>query len=150
MLSGFSYASAAKFVQGIGVKLYTMHWPMILSDWGQALSGNEVSEEALSEALVTLLDLGQQAPDELEGFKYPEPDQPHPASSDTIARKISLAQQQVSGDCPVYAFTHSYGPLADVERRAKACWEASNGQMWVNRYAYLSDEKITALGNLCR
>ena len=65
LLSGFSYASTAKFVRGIGVKLYTMHWPMILSDWGQAMSGNKISEKALGEALVNSWEIGQQAPDEL-------------------------------------------------------------------------------------
>ena len=99
--------------------------------------------------MINLLDTGQVVPDNLKGFHYPEPDEPHPASSDSIRRKLLLAKQQIVG-CPVYAFTHSYGPLQDVTRRAKVCWEASNGQMWVNRYAYLSDEKIAALGDLTR
>ncbi len=113
------------------------------------MSGNNVNEAALAKAMFNLLDTGQVVPDNLKGFHYPEPDEPHPASSDSIRRKLLLAKQQIVG-CPVYAFTHSYGPLQDVTRRAKVCWEASNGQMWVNRYAYLSDEKIAALGDLTR
>lgn len=149
LLTGFDYGSTTRWVQGIGVKLYTMHWPMILSDWSQAMSGNNVNEAALAKAMINLLGTGQVVPDNLKEFHYPEPDEPHPASSDSIRHKLLLAKQQIV-ECPMYAFTHSYGPLQDVTRRAKVCWEASNGHMWVNRYAYLSDEKIAALGDITR
>jgi len=147
LLSGFNYQATSKLVQGIGLKLYTMHWPMILSDWGGAIADNKVGESTLANALIELLDTGQVAPMRLKDFRYPEPHEPHPVSSEAMQRKICVAKKEIE-HCPIYAFTHSYGPLDDVVRRAKVCWESSNGQMWVNRYAYLSDEKIAALREL--
>jgi len=149
LLSGFDYHSASESADGIGVKLYTMHWPMIMSEWGQALSSNKLEQSELARALIEVMGTGQVSPDNLQGFRYPEPHEPHPVSNDTIRLKLAMAKQEAaSGACPIYAFTHSYGPLDDVARRARASWEASQGQMWVNRYAYLSDEKIAVLKNI--
>ena len=44
---------------------------------------------------------------------------------------------------PVIGFCHSYGPLDDVVRRFGA---VSGGRAWINRYGYLSDAKLAALG----
>jgi hypothetical protein len=44
---------------------------------------------------------------------------------------------------PVTAFVHSYGPLADVVARY-AIAARSGLPVWINRYGYLSDEKIAA------
>jgi hypothetical protein len=147
LLSGFDYAATAPLVQGIGVKFYTMHWPMILSDYANAMAAGSADKAAISRALVTALGTGEQAPDDPARFHYPEPDEVHTASSKAIRQKIAAAQS-VAGECPVYAFTHAYGPLEDVIRRAKACWESSHGRMWVNRYGYMSNDKIEAFGKL--
>ncbi len=145
LLSGFDFSAASKVVQGIGVKLYTMHWPMIAAGYARSMSAGKASAAEVAEALVTALDICDDPPPAERGFTYPEPDENHTASAGNIARKIATARQQAS-DCPVYAFTHAYGPCTDVVRRAQAAWEASEGNMWVNRYGYLSNEKLDALG----
>ncbi len=147
LLSGFDLASAADLVQGIGVKFYTMHWPMILSDYASAMSAGSAKSSAIAEALVTVFGTGEQPPAGAAQFHYPEPDEAHTASNNAIRQKIETAQAS-AGSCQVYAFTHAYGPLDDVMRRARVCWEASNGNMWVNRYGYMSNEKITGFGDL--
>lgn len=113
---------------------------MILSDWGNAMGGGEGLAALLNEAF----DTGAPAPASIAGFAYPPPDAPHPAGEDAIARKMAAARAE-AGDCPLYAFTHGYGPTEDVLRRARAAWRASNGRMWVNRYGYLSNEKLAGL-----
>ena len=149
LLSGFDLGAAAPLVQGIGVKFYTMHWPMILSDYARSMSGGAADGKAIAQALVTALGTGEKPPSDAAQFHYPEPDEVHTASSEAITRKIVSARNQ-TGKCPVYAFTHAYGPLDDVMRRARACWEASGGKMWVNRYGYMSNDKISAFGNLVK
>ena len=149
LLSGFDFAATSGLVEGIGVKLYTMHWPMILADWGAAMAGGRPDTGPLAAALVTALDAGGAAPRSLADLRYPAPDEPHPCSAQAIASKIAKARAG-AGRCPVYALTHGYGPPEDVIRRARAAWEASDGMMWVNRYGYLSDEKLSALGMLVR
>lgn len=145
LLSGFDFGAVSEVVQGIGVKLYTMHWPMIARDYATAMSQGAASESRINEALVTALDICDEAPATDRGFRYPEPDERHTASAGNIQRKIHAARQE-SGGCPVYAFTHAYGPCDDVLRRAEAAWQSSEGNMWVNRYGYLSNEKLDALG----
>ena len=58
--------------------------------------------------------------------------------------KIGQAQRE-AGACPVYAFAHAYGPLDDVMARMRIAWQASPPGIWINRYGYLSDEKLEAL-----
>ena len=65
-----------------------------------------------------------------------------------MARKILEAQAE-AGSLPVYALAHGYGPLADFERRLNVAWNASRHGVWINRYGYLSDEKLTAIGRIC-
>ena len=142
LLSGFDVAAAAPLVQGIGVKFYTMHWPMILADYADAMSAGPAGEAEVATALATTFGTGNGP------LRYPEPDEPHPATHEAIRAKIAVAQAAAEGLCPLYAFTHSYGPREDVMRRARACWEASGGEMWVNRYGYTSDEKLGDFGQL--
>ncbi len=147
LLSGFDLAGAAQLVQGIGVKFYTMHWPMILSDYAKAMSKGSARSSTIAQALVTAFGTGENPPVDSAQFHYPEPDEIHTASNDAIRQKFTTAQT-AAGACQIYAFTHAYGPIDDVMRRARACWETSNGNMWVNRYGYMSNEKITAFGEL--
>ncbi|MEM7567662.1 MAG: hypothetical protein AAF321_10575, partial [Pseudomonadota bacterium] len=149
LVTGFDLAAATQLVEGIGVKFYTMHWPMILGNWARAMSTGK-DDKALAAALVRATGLGEDAPSTTAGFVYPEPHEPHPASSQAIAAKMATARREAGDHVPLYAFTHAYGPLADVMRRAEACWHASGGRMWVNRYGYMSDEKIAAFGTVVR
>ncbi len=48
-----------------------------------------------------------------------------------------------------FRFTHSLMAMArleDVKARVKLAFEASGGRLWVNRYGYLSDAKLDAIG----
>ena len=93
-------------------------------------------------ALVRLMDI---ADDEgltyLSDYHYPEPDDNHPVGTGAIARKIRQARSEAS-DIPVTALAHGYGPLADVGTRLEAAWHASGGRIWMNRYCYLTNEKL--------
>jgi hypothetical protein len=66
-----------------------------------------------------------------------------------MAQKIRNAQA-AAGDRPVYAFAHGYGPVADVASRLRTAWEAGAHGMWINRYGYMSDEKLDAVGVITR
>ena len=65
------------------------------------------------------------------------------------ARKIEAVRKAAKGT-PVVAMAHGYGPLEDVRARLAVAWQASGGKMAVNRYGYLSDEKLSALGQVTR
>jgi hypothetical protein len=85
---------------------------------------------------------------------YPPPDQPHPVGAQAQRDKLQHAQG-LAGAVPVIAYAHSYGPLDDVQARFALAVAASlqpggSGQVWINRYGYLSDAKLAALGAVVR
>jgi len=55
-----------------------------------------------------------------------------------------------AGDTPIAALVHGYGPVDDTLNRLAVGLRASNNRIWVNRYGYLSDEKLRKLGELSR
>jgi len=144
--SGFDFQQNGTISQGICVKLYGMHWAMMLRSYGdQLLQTNQVSSAQLVQALVKLLDIADdQGHSQLEDYRYPEPHEPHPCGTEVQQRKIRHAQQ-AAGGCPVLALAHAYGPVDDFERRLAIALAASDHGVLVNRYAYLADEKLDAM-----
>lgn len=151
LASGFDYRRAAAHCQGIGLKHYTMHWPMMLRFYGdQILAANPaLDRRRLARLLVALCETGGPLPDSLEDLRYPEPDENHPAGLAQLSEKIRIAQA-AAGETPVFAFAHGYGPVADVTRRVETAWEASRHGLWINRYGYMSDDKLDRLGVMVR
>ena len=149
--SGFDFAAiGAEDVAGIGVKLYTMHWPMMLRSYATGIAASNTSASrhpGLGVALMRTMDLNDDdaAFTDLGAIRYPEPFEPHPAGAAQQAGKIKAAMAAVRAT-PVTAFSHGYGPVEDVARRARIAFEAAEGRLFVNRYGYLSDAKLDAIG----
>ncbi len=150
-LSGFSFARAAKLCDAIMVKLFTMHWAMMVRGWGDTLVAANPSlrdHPALPRTLAALFDMTDDAGfDRLEDWRYPEPEEPHPVGGHAQTRKIRNAQAE-AGTTPIWALAHGYGPVADYARRFKIAHDAARGNVWVNRYGYLADAKLDAMGSI--
>lgn len=140
-LSGLDYACVANVADDIAVKLYTMHWPMMLRSY---LATMGRLDEAGAAAIQLLFDTGT-AP--FPDLRYPEPEEPHPVSAAAQRRKIEEAKAATPR---IHAAAHAYGPLDDVIARAAVAWEAAGKRLWMNRYDYLSDAKLGALGRVLR
>lgn len=150
LASGLDYARAARHSAAIGVKLYTMHWPMMLRFWGDALveANPGIDEAAVVRALARWFDIEDgEGPARLAAYRYPEPEEPHPVGLEAQKRKIALAQAE-AGAAPVIAIAHAYGPEKDFRARLKAAYEAAEGRVWVNRYGYLTGAKLRAIAEL--
>ncbi len=148
--SGFDVKKIAPHVSGIGVKLYTMHWPMMVRAYADRIlaSNGNVPENVLLIGIFTILDLLDKAPpSQVRDVAYPEPDEPHLAGLQAQARKIHETRS-LAGETPVYAFSHAYGPVDDYRARMEVAWEASGHRMVVNRYGYMSDQKLDILGDV--
>jgi hypothetical protein len=152
-LSGIDFARLAPHCQGVAVKLFTMHWPMMVRMWGDTLAAANpalADDPALPRAVARLFDLDDAAaPQTLADWRYPEPEEPHPVSVAAQRRKIAAARAAAGGTA-VAAMAHGYGPVADFAARFATAWAASQGQVWVNRYGYLSDAKLDAIGAIAR
>ena len=148
-LSGFSFARAASLSDAVMVKLFTMHWPMMVRAWGDALIAANpalAGRPELPRALASLFDIvDDNGFDRLEDWRYPEPEEAHPVGAAAQARKIIEAQAE-AGDTPIIALAHGYGPVEDFKQRFRVAWTASRGRTWVNRYGYLADAKLDAIG----
>jgi hypothetical protein len=151
-VSGFDFSRAARHSAAISVKLYTMHWPMMLRFYGDALRAANpgLSSQLLAAVLVRLMDIDEQPLGGVERYRYPGPDIPHPVSPGALERKIRQAQIAAGPEVPVIALAHGYGPAADFASRLQSAWRASGGRVWINRYGYLSDEKLALIGKICR
>ncbi|MDX1979748.1 MAG: hypothetical protein SFV51_05735 [Bryobacteraceae bacterium] len=150
LISGMDFARVAPLASAFSVKLYTMHWPMILRFWGDALkqANPNVSESAIVSGVGHWLQLrGLPGVGKLADLRYPEPEEAHPVSDAVMTAKIRAAQKQ-AGRTPVITLAHGYGPLSDFKRRLKVAYDAAGRRVWVNRYGYLSDAKLDAMGTL--
>ena len=147
LLSGMNFKWAAIHCDEISVKLYGMHWAMILRFYGDQLRAANpgVSDTALVRALVALLDIADDAGlPHLDDYRYPGPNEPHPIGTEAQRRKIVQAQAE-AGDCPIHVLAHGYGPADDFRRRIRTAISASRHGFWINRYGYLSDKKLDIL-----
>ena len=150
MLTGVDYSFMPRYVNGVHLKFFTMHWSMIVTCWAkQLLKMNPgFREEDVVRFVSLLFDFEDSTKASLEDYRYPEPNEAHIAGSGALVRKIREAEREINGAIPVYSFPHGYGPIDDVRRRFNICWENSKDGIWVNRYGYLSDEKLRILGKL--
>ena len=134
----------------MGVKLYTMHWPMMARYWARDLLGPSTGTEldAVTGAMADFLGVCD-APADGSQLHYPPPDTPHPVGAQRQRDKLAQAQA-LAGQVPVVAYTHSYGPLDDVVARfdlaLQSCTQTGgSARVWINRYGYLSDAKLAAM-----
>lgn len=144
-LSGFPLDALDGLADAVGVKLYTMHWPMIGRYWARDLVGSTDGPlaDAASVAIANRFGLLDALPADAATFRYPEPSQPHPVGADAQRRKL-VAARRAAGVVPVIAFAHSYGPQDDVLARLAIAREGG-APAWINRYGYLSDGKLAAI-----
>lgn len=153
LLTGFDFGRAARYCDAASPKLYTMHWTVMVEFWGRRLLDHNpgLDETLLVRALANLLDLADEPPgDCLADFHYPEPDEPHPVSESAQKRRISQAVSQARGEMDITALVHGYGPLDDVAARFALVADSEADGAWINRYGYLSDAKLDAVGQIWR
>lgn len=147
------FARNAALCDAISVKLYGMHWAMILRFYGdQLLAANpSLDPRLLSQTLVRLLDIADESEQlaNLSDYRYPGPNEPHPIGKRAQIRKIERAQRE-AGATPIHVLAHGYGPLDDFRSRIETACEAGEHGFWVNRYGYLSDQKLDAIGAVSR
>ena len=143
-LSGIDFSVSSDIVDHFCVKLYGMHWLMMIRSYAeQILAGNSrLDEGVLVPALFTLFDINSGPPPQgLDDVRYPSPGEPHPGDQSTRTRKIRAARA-AAGTTPVISLEHGYGPIDDFGKRIETAYKASDSRIWINRYGYLSDDKL--------
>lgn len=138
ILSGFDPARLRGTADLLAIKFYTMHWPVMGENYvNYAAKMLKLSPDLLSELFqVHFMGRTKVQPQ----MAYPDPDEAHAIPAPAFAQKIGGFD-----DPDVIGIAHSYGPAGDVLDRFTALYEATRGRIEINRYAYLSDEKIDAI-----
>ncbi len=140
-LSGFDPKALSTIAHELSVKFYTMHWPMIGANYVSQAAPLLGVSEAEATAWFRSTFLQENAPN-TTALTYPDPDTPHGIGNDAIAAKM---QTIAAGGISVAGIAHSYGPIPDVVARFADLYRAANGKVDINRYAYLSEAKCSAL-----
>jgi hypothetical protein len=154
--TGLDFAAASQHCNGIAPKLYTMHWSQMVEFWGRRLLEHNarLEESCVVRSLASLFDIA--APDaegiSLADYGYPAPDEPHPIDDAPQARKIRqvISATHLGTVVPVVPLVHGYGPVEDFARRLQLVVDSDADGVWINRYGYLSDEKLEVIGKLAR
>ena len=151
--SGMDYARLGEIVQCVRPKLYTFHWSAIPRWYGQTLKAwnPNLGESAILTAIKTWFNLADDiAHPTFANYHIPGPDENHPVHPETFRERIDEVVSQVNGQTPVIPLAHGYRPLAQWKRKVAIVRDSPAHGMWVQRYCYLSDDKLRALGQLWR
>lgn len=150
-ITGLDFYGAGEHCASIAPKLYTMHWSLIIKFWGDVLMAANpgLDESLLVRAMVHLLDLDDgSGGTTIADYGYPEPDEPHPIPTEAQVRKLDQVLAVTRGRTKIYALVHGYGPLDDFRRRLQLVADSPVDGVWINRYGYLSDAKLDAIGEI--
>ena len=135
----------------------------LLAEWRAALTAYGGEDKKLSanafmppftlftRALAQLLDLGDDiCAEKLSDYGYPEPHEPHPIPDAPQQRKIAQVKAAAGTGMAVTPLVHGYGPTDDFSRRLQLVADSAADGVWINRYGYLGDDKIEAIGRIWR
>ena len=140
LLSGFDPKAVSDHAHEVGIKFYTMHWPMIAENHARfAAEALGVSRDAAA-GVASRWYLGERRP--FDRLRYPRPDEPHRVPDRLIQERYQSAAAAIGPG--LVGVAHAYGPDGDVARRLEALRGVARN-VEINRYAYLSDEKIDLL-----
>ena len=151
--TGFDFRGAAALCDAVSPKLYTMHWSVMVEFWGRTLldRNHGLDEGLVVWSLAHLFDLGDDIKaTRIDQYGYPAPDEPHPVPDDAQRRRIEQVCAEVNGRALVTPLMHGYGPLHDFVRRFRVVAESPADGVWINRYGYLGDDKLNAVGRIWR
>ena len=149
LFTGMDLNGASQICDAVSPKLYTMHWSAMVEFWGRELLDHNagLDERLVVRSLVNLFDLDDEATaSRIMDYGYPLPDEPHPIPNRPQERRIQQSIAEVRGETNVTFFMHGYGPIDDFTRRFRLVAESKADGVWINRYGYLSNEKLDRVG----
>lgn len=151
LLSGMDFGRVAEYADSINMKLYTMHWPLMVWFYASELieQNHGLDETLLVRTISNLFDMEDDGQGVcLQDYVYPPPDKAHRAGVEAQRRKVSQALSACAGKARLYPVVHGYGPADNFAERLHTGWETEAPGIWVNRYCYLSERKLAAIAAL--
>jgi hypothetical protein len=152
-ITGMDYRTVSQVCQETRCKLFTFHWPMITRWWSETLLAwnPDLSENDVLRAVTTALDLPAPINEHrqwLRDYGMPRPDEPHPIAPEALTRKMNQAVALAGDGAPCYAYVHGYRPPDELALHLEAVLASDAPGCWIQRYGYLSDEKLELIGRI--
>lgn len=150
LITGMDYGAVGQVASATRCKLFTFHWPLITRWWSETLLAwnPALDEAAVLNAVTAALDLPApiaKQPLRLDDFHMPAPAESHPITPDALTRKLNQAVALAGAGAPCQAYVHSYRPAHEFAATLAAASASDAHGCWIQRYGYLSDEKLTIL-----
>jgi len=150
LLTGMDYGAVGRVAGATRCKLFTFHWPLIARWWTETLLAwnPALDEDATLRAVLAALDLPVPIGEHRSGladYGMPRPDEPHPITPEALTRKLDQAVALAGDGGACQAYIHSYRPADEFARVLAAVRASKAADCWVQRYGYLSDEKLAIL-----
>lgn len=154
-VTGAEFATVAPYVEHVRPKFFTLHWSMMVRWYGEALLAwnSGLDDKLIVPALLALFDIHQPHDEHRLGlldYGMPRPMEPHPLVAEDVQRKLQQVTAQVAGAAKVEAYVHSYQPVEAFDKLMLTMENTKLDGVWVQRYGYLSDEKLGALAERWR
>jgi hypothetical protein len=152
-ITGMDYRTVSQVCQQTRCKLFTFHWPMITRWWSETLLGwnPSLSENDALGAVTAALDLPAPVTEhrkDLSDYGMPRPDEPHSITAEALTRKMNQAVALAGTGAPCYASVHAYRPANELVQHLEAVLASNAPGCWIQRYGYLSDEKLDLVGKI--
>ena len=149
--TGFDFANVGQHCHAVSAKFYTMHWPLMVKFWSDwiAEANPQLDRREIVRTIAHWMELGtsDEIEERLEQYRYPQPHEPHPIPIDTQTAKLQQVRDRLSHNSTLLVpLVHGYGPTDDFAKRFSTIAESNVDGIWINRYGYLSDEKLAAIG----
>lgn len=147
LITGMDYGALGQIASATRCKLFTFHWPLITRWWSESLLtwNPSLDEGAVLGAVTTALDLpapGSNRSLRLDDFHMPAPTESHPITPAALTRKLNQAVALAGTGASCQAYVHSYRPADEFAATLAAASASDARGCWVQRYGYLSDEKL--------
>lgn len=147
-ITGAALGAAGEYADVVRPKFFTFHWAMMVRWYSEALLSwnTDLPEDLVVRAVLT--DFGISGGDRAltpSAFGMPGPEESHPLSARDVVAKIENVTKSLDASTRCEAYLHSYQPAADFDQLLGAVNQLDIAGIWVQRYGYLSDEKLDIL-----
>lgn len=151
-LSGAAFQVEGGPVDVQRIKLYSFHWLMMVRWWTETgltwNRGSAIRPGDLTRATMALFGLTlQDEPIEIlpEDFGMPGPGKSHNLTPGSYTNRLEGALALRTDQAPLYPIVHAYRSVEDFASVLAAVRPFSRRGIWIQRYGYLSDEKLAVL-----
>ena len=149
-MTGLDFTNVQAHCDFVSPKFYTMHWPLMVKFWSDWLieRNGHLDFKDVMRTVASWMELGStsEIEERLGRYKYPKSDEEHPIPIRVQQRKLEEVRQYFSAKpASLVPLVHGYGPLEDFASRFQMVAESEVQGLWINRYGYLSDEKLAVI-----